>query len=69
MDALKTKKQQDRERTDLAIFNEYKSLTSTPGRSKVEVKKFLAEKYGYYSISAVYDAIKRVEKKIKSGEA
>ena len=65
MEVLKTKRQRERENTDLAIYNEFKALSSVPGRSKVEIRKHLAEKYGFYSISAIYDAIKRVEKRQK----
>ncbi len=63
---FKTQRQIDREAQDKAIYIEYNQMIATPGRSKIEVKRFLAHKYNFYSISAIYDAIKREEKRLNT---
>lgn len=62
---FKTKWQMKKESKELALYTEYQQMIAVPGRSKVEIAKYLAEKYELATISTVYAIRKRVEKRLK----
>lgn len=60
----KTALQEQREARDLAIYNEYNALASNPEQSKVELGKYLMEKYNLHSSGTLYAILKRVRERI-----
>ena len=64
MEAMRTDLQMKRERADAQMYAEYQELLKTGG-SKVEIKKHLMRKYNYYTLSSVYTALKRAEKRLQ----
>ena len=62
---FKTKFQLEKENKELNLYSDYQEMVSVPGRSKVEIAKYLAEKYHLATISTVYSIRKRVEKRLK----
>ena len=65
---FKTEYQIERENRDLEIYRAYNQMVAVPGRSKVEVAKFLARKYHIATVSTIYSIRKRVERLLKGGE-
>ena len=63
---FKTKFQLEKENKELALYTEYQQMIAVPGRSKVEIAKYLADKYHIATISTVYSIRKRVEKRLSS---
>lgn len=64
MEVFKTSKMLDREIKDARLYAEYQELIKVGG-SKVEIKKYLMQKYGYFTLSSVYIALKRAEKNLQ----
>ena len=60
---FKTEMQIKKEQNDAQMWAEYQELLKQGG-SKVKIKEYLAKKYGYYTISTVYTALKRAEKRM-----
>ena len=60
----KTPGQVKRERKDAAIYAEYQDLIKKGG-SKVMIKQHLMTKYGYETLSSVYSALKRAERRLQ----
>lgn len=63
MTQFKTDLQRKRESSDIQMSLEYQEMLKQGG-SKVEIKKYLARKYGYYSVSTVYQALKRAKERM-----
>lgn len=61
---FRTARSIEKERTESKIHSEYMELTAVPGRSKVEIIKFLCKKYGV-SLGTFYKIIRRVEARMK----
>lgn len=57
-----------KEKRDLALCKEYYGLIKEPGVSKTKVMDYLCEKYGLHSRSTIWFILKRVNKRIASGE-
>lgn len=55
------------EEKELKIYSEFMELSQKPGASKVEIAKFLCEKYNIATISTIYGIRKRVEKRLQDG--
>ena len=66
---FKTDCQREREKRDLAIYNEYVELMSVEGQSKTLVTEHLMKKYGIHSQGTIYVIRRRVEKLLKAKEA
>lgn len=62
---FKTECQREREKRDLAIFNEYNELMSVEGQSKTLVAEHLMKKYGVHSQGTIYVIRRRVEERLK----
>ena len=62
---FKTDCQKEREKRDLAIYNEYNEMMSVDGQSKTLVTEHLMKKYGIHSQGTIYVIRRRVEAKIK----
>lgn len=58
-EAFITDKQKDRFARDSGIYNDYNQLLLLSPKSKTEMMKFLADKYGMKDICTVYRALKR----------
>ena len=65
---FKTDCQKEREKRDLAIYNEYTKLVSVEGQSKTLVTEHLMKKYGIHSQGTIYVIRRRVEAKLKRRE-
>ena len=65
---FKTPCQTEREARDLAIYNEYNSLMTVEGQSKIVVTEHLMKKYGIHSQGTIYLIRRRVEERLKSKE-
>lgn len=65
---FKTDCQREREKRDLAIYNEYTELMSVEGQSKTLVTEHLMKKYGIHSQGTIYVIRRRVEAKLKRRE-
>lgn len=65
---FKTDCQREREKRDLAIYNEYAELMSVEGQSKTLVTEHLMKKYGIHSQGTIYVIRRRVEEKLKTKE-
>ncbi|MCM1169719.1 MAG: hypothetical protein NC324_07270 [Bacteroides sp.] len=64
---FKTKRQLERGKRDLAIYNEYQELIKIAGASKMAIIAHLMKKYNLYGTSTVYTIINRVrDKKISA---
>lgn len=60
--AEKTGWQEAKEKRDLSMWREYRRLLDkNPGRSRIELNKFLKGKYGFASDSGFYEALRRGE--------
>lgn len=57
-----------KEKRDLAIYEEYHRLIAEPGAAKTKVADYLCDKYGLHSRSTIWFIRKRVEERIASGE-
>lgn len=66
---FKTECQAEREKRDLAIYNEYQELVSVEGQSRTLVVEYLMKKYNIHSAGTVYLIRRRVEERIKQEEA
>lgn len=62
---FKTDCQKEREKRDLAIYNEYNEMMSVDGQSRTLVTQHLMKKYGIHSQGTIYVIRRRVEAKIK----
>ena len=65
---FKTDCQKEREKRDLAIYNEYNEMMSVNGQSKTLVTEHLMKKYGIHSQGTIYVIRRRVEAKLKQRE-
>lgn len=65
---FKTDCQREREKRDLAIYNEYAELMSVEGQSKTLVTEHLMKKYNIHSQGTIYVIRRRVEEKLKTKE-
>ena len=65
---FRTHCQTEREKRDLAVFNEYNELMSIEGQSLTGVTEHLMKKYGIHSQSTIYVIRKRVEERLKREE-
>lgn len=61
-----TELQEKRAERDLALYNEYMTLTADPKQSRTEVHKYLRAKYNLVSTGTTYAIIKRVQERLKS---
>lgn len=66
---FKTECQAEREKRDLAIYQEYQELMSVGGQSKTLVVEHLMKKHGIHSAGTIYVIRKRVEKQLAKKEA
>ncbi len=62
---FKTECQAEREKRDMAIYEEYNYLMSVDGQSKTLVIEHLMKKYGVHSVGTIYTIRKRVEEKLQ----
>lgn len=65
---FKTDCQKEREKRDLAIYNEYNEMMSVDGQSRTLVTQHLMKKYGVHSQGTIYVIRRRVEKMLKKQE-
>lgn len=65
---FKTECQAEREKRDLAIYNEYNELVSVEGQSRTLVTEHLMKKYGIHSSGTIYVIRKRVEERLNRKE-
>ena len=65
MEVMKTDLQIKRERADAQMYAEYQDLLKRGG-SKVLIKQHLMKKYGYFTLSSVYTALKRAENRLQN---
>lgn len=61
---FKTPHRVKKEEKELKIYSEFMELSQKPGASKVEIAKFLCEKYDIATISTIYSIRKRVEERL-----
>lgn len=66
---FKTDCQKEREKRDLAIYNEYNEMMSLDGQSRTLVTQHLMKKYGVHSQGTIYVIRRRVEEMLKKQEA
>lgn len=66
---FKTDCQKEREKRDLAIYNEYNEMMSLDGQSRTLVVQHLMKKYGVHSQGTIYVIRRRVEEMLKKQEA
>lgn len=66
---FKTECQKEREKRDLAIYNEYNEMTSVDGQSKTLVVQHLMKKYGVHSQGTIYVIRRRVEDMLNQKKA
>lgn len=66
---FKTECQKEREKRDLAIYNEYNEMTSVDGQSKTLVVQHLMKKYGVHSQGTIYVIRRRVEEMLNQKKA
>lgn len=66
---FKTDCQKEREKRDLAIYNEYNEMMSVDGQSRTLVTQHLMKKYGVHSQGTIYVIRRRVEEMLKKQEA
>lgn len=66
---FKTDCQKEREKRDLAIYNEYNEMMSVNGQSRTLVTQHLMKKYGVHSQGTIYVIRRRVEEMLKKQEA
>lgn len=62
---FKTECQEEREKRDLAIYNEYHELMAVKGQSRTLVTEHLMKKYGIHSAGTIYVIRRRVETRLK----
>lgn len=65
---FKTECQAEREKRDLAIYNEYNELVSVEGQSRTLVTEHLMKKYGIHSSGTIYVIRKRVGERLNRKE-
>jgi hypothetical protein len=65
---FKTDCQKEREKRDLAIYNEYNEMMSVDGQSRTLVTQHLMKKYGVHSQGTIYVIRRRVEEMLKKQE-
>ena len=65
---FKTDCQKEREKRDLAIYNEYNEMVSVDGQSRTLVTQHLMKKYGVHSQGTIYVIRRRVEETLKKQE-
>ncbi len=65
---FKTECQAEREKRDLAIYEEWNKLVSVEGQSRTLVTEFLMKKYNIHSGGTIYVIRKRVEARLKAEE-
>lgn len=63
---FKTECQEEREKRDLAIFNEYNALMQAQGQSKTLVTAYLMKKYNVHSAGTIYLIRRRVKQRLNS---
>lgn len=59
------------EQREMAIYSDFVQMMQEPGAMKMTVMKTIAERYGLFSVSAIWKIRKRVEKRLaqeKQGE-
>lgn len=65
---FKTECQKEREKRDLAIYNEYNDMMSVAGQRSTLVTQHLMKKYGVHSQGTIYVIRRRVEEMLKKQE-
>lgn len=65
---FKTPCRTEREKRDLAIYNEYNELMAVKGQSKTLVSEHLMKEYGIHSQATIYIIRRRVEERLKREE-
>lgn len=65
---FKTECRKERDKRDLAIYNEYTAFMALEGQSKTKVMEHLMRKYNIHSIGTIYVILRRAEDMIKSEE-
>ena len=63
---FKTECQEEREKRDMAIYNEYNELMAVEGQSRTRVTEYLKKKYDIHSAGTIYVILKRVEARLKA---
>lgn len=61
-----TECQEERAARDLALYNEYITLTADPKQPRTKVHEYLREKYGIHSTGTTYAIIKRVQERLNN---
>ncbi len=62
---FKTECQIEREKRDLAIYNEYDELMAVKGQSRTLVTEHLMKKYGIHSAGTIYVIRRRVAARLQ----
>lgn len=65
---FKTECRAEREKRDLAIYNEYNELAAVEGQSRTLITEHLMRKYGIHSSGTIYVIRKRVEERLNRKE-
>lgn len=65
---FKTECQAEREKRDLAIYDEWNKLVAVDGQSRTLVTEHLMKKYNIHSGGTIYVIRKRVEAHLKAEE-
>lgn len=66
---FKTDCQQEREKRDMAIYNEYNELMAIKGQSRTLVTEHLMKKYGIHSAGTIYVIRRRVAARLEEEAA
>lgn len=66
---MKTEAQKEREARESAVYRDYTELMAVQGQSKTMVVEFLMKKHNVHTRMTIYNIIKRVENRIKEGQA
>lgn len=62
---FKTECQKEREKRDMAIYNEYDELMAVKGQSRTLVTEHLMKKYGIHSAGTIYVIRRRVAARLQ----
>lgn len=66
---FKTDYQIEKEKREMAIYNERKELTASPGAMITAIDDHLMAKYGIHSRATIWSIMKRTEKRLKTQQS
>lgn len=65
---LRTKAQEQRDKRNLAIYNDWKKLIAVKGQSRTAVASFLMDKYNIGTLSTIYVITRKVAESLAEKE-